>query len=160
MRNLRYDKQTRFEKLKWGAQLSEIKDIMAEKGYSLDKGSKNSANYSHSLKYRSTLLGEEVRIKLLFTPETEKLASIDIVWYDCDRNTRGLLFKILVFKYGAPTKIEKNVHKYSWERFSTSAELFDDNDYTRLTYYHNHYSSEVFIGEEMEAECGEDLHKF
>ncbi len=103
-----YESQPQFQDYKWGSSIEEVvSQINSKKQY--DVFEIDTPKEKLGIGYRDIILNKKVLIWFLFTPRTEKLCRVKLVWgrdygdnYDNDYGVKYSLFKTLTEKYGEP----------------------------------------------------------
>lgn len=119
-----------FEKYRWGRSMSETKEVIKANGKRLLPSSGE-----RFLSYTDTILDEECRVILEFTPRTKLLASIKITWVD--KNVGEDVKQLLVSKYGEYVQPNVFVEEYFWYGGTQYDSIALNYDYagTRLVYF-------------------------
>lgn len=117
-----------FEDYKWGDKKKDILD-------KLNSSQKIFFEMGSSIGYLDTIAGHECMVKLIFSPKSEELASIELVWDNKDLGER--LKAWLIEKYGEGfIQIEgKNI--YHWKTDTPYDEIVLEYEFavTKITYY-------------------------
>ena len=105
-----YESQPQFQDYKWGSSIEEVvSQINSKKQY--DVFEIDTPKEKLGIGYRDIILNKKVLIWFLFTPRTEKLCRVKLVWgrdygdnYDNDYGVKYSLLKTLTEKYGRPVR--------------------------------------------------------
>jgi len=105
-----YESQPQFQDYKWGSSIEEVVSQINSKGHS-DVFEMGTPREKLGIGYRDMVQHKKVLIWFLFTPRTEKLCRVKLVWgrdygdnYDNDHGVKGSLLKTLTEKYGSPVR--------------------------------------------------------
>lgn len=110
-----------FENFRWGRPMSEAKELIKANGKKLLPSSGD-----RFLSYTDTILDEECKVTLEFTPSSKVLASIKISW--ADKNVGEDVKKLLVSKYGdyqQPSVFEEEYFWYGGNQYDSIVLNYD-----------------------------------
>jgi len=93
-----------FENFKWGNNIEEVKEVI----FSMKRSPIELI--SNNLAYMDVILNEDVTRGFYFTPKTQKLYMMGLLWETNRVNDR--LLEIIKEKYGNPIILHKNIRKY------------------------------------------------
>ena len=127
----------KFEDYDWGRSIGSIRDLIKSKGKRMLVSSGD-----RFLSYVDTILDEECRVTLEFTPKTKVLASIKINW--SDKVTGEDVKKLLVSKYGQYQQPNVFVEEYFWYGGTQYDSIALNYDYagTSLIYFGGRYQEQ------------------
>jgi len=105
-----YESQPQFQDYKWGSSIEEVR-LQINSGDHYDVFEIDTPREKLGIGHRDMILHKKVLIWFLFTPRTEKLCRVKLVWgrdhgdnYDNDYGVKNSLLKILTKKYGEPVR--------------------------------------------------------
>lgn len=117
-----------FENFKWGQSLAEVKEGLR------GKNAKEINNNSDiGLFYSDKILSTDCYIALVFSPKSKLLASIMITWKTTSIGND--LKKMLIKKYGIPSRPNHFMDKYYWGEGHNSLLLNYTFSETKLIYF-------------------------
>jgi len=103
-----YESQPQFQDYKWGSSIEEVRlQINSKEHYVFEI---DTPKEKLGFGYRDMILHKKVLVWFLFTPRTEKLCRVKLVWgrdydnYDNDYGIKYSLLKTLTKKYGEPVR--------------------------------------------------------
>lgn len=97
--------ELRFEDFKWGSNIEEVEAVIVSKGHKAIRGI-----YQDHVGYVDEILNERVTVGFYFTPKTQKLYMIGLLWRT--NLVSGRLLKLIEEKYGLPIVEVDNMKKY------------------------------------------------
>jgi len=119
-----------FEEYQWGSTMSQVEETARLLGKKLLPSSGE-----RFVSYVDTILDEDCRVVLEFTPRTKVLASIKISWVD--KNVGEDVKQLLVSKYGEYVQPNVFVEEYYWYGGTQYDSIMLNYDYagTQLVYF-------------------------
>jgi len=99
----------RFEDFQWGSALNQVYErLLNAKKYNLEEG-------TYFLNYEETIYGYPAHVRVIFTPDTNKLAKVSVIWSDISDMDVWKDIKRQVEKvYGYPNETDNVARQFTW----------------------------------------------
>lgn len=150
-----FSAQYQYENYIWGISKEKAISKVKENGYHLVPSEGQESKTSELISYMDELFGYEVKVNLMFTPISKKLAGVNIQSSQSELGVR--LRPLLIEKYGIPTEYKADY--YNWKENDHIFIYVNFQESTFINYYSNEYMP-IFLEESKGLDQKGDKDRF